>query len=88
MDKRGGLARFSAENCLSHSPKNFRRGIFYCCIQLGYRKSLDMRGGVPRFSVDFSLSHSAENFVGEHFCAVFQEVSGSQKVFGYVGGSR
>ena len=32
-------------NLLSHSAENFRRGTFYCCINFGYRKSLDKRGG-------------------------------------------
>ena len=27
-----------------------------------------------------------KNFVGEPFCAVFQKISGSQKVYGYGGG--
>ena len=44
-------------------PKNFRRGILYCCIDFGYRKSLDKRRGVvSRFSVKNFLSHNAENF--------------------------
>ena len=35
---------------MSHSAENFRRGIVYCCINFGYRKSLDKRGGeYPRF---------------------------------------
>ena len=42
--------------------ENFRRGILYCCINLGCRKSLDKkRGVVSRFSVEDYLSHSAEN---------------------------
>ena len=40
------------EKLLSHGAKNFRRGILYCCISFGYRKSLDGRGGgVSKFSV-------------------------------------
>ena len=62
MDKTGGgLSRFNVENCLSHSAENFRRGILYCCINFGYRKSLDKRGGgVSSFSVENFSSHSAE----------------------------
>ena len=57
------MSRFSVENFLSHSAENFRRGILYCCINFGYRKSLDKRGGgVSSFSVENFLSHSAENF--------------------------
>ena len=64
MDKRGVVSRFSVENFLSHRAEIFRRGIYYCCINFRYRKSLDRRGGggVPRFSVETFLSHSAENF--------------------------
>ena len=32
--------------------ESFRRGIFYCCINLGCRKSLDKKRGVARFSVE------------------------------------
>ena len=41
----GGASRFSVEKFLSHSAENFRRGIFHCCINFGYRKSLEKRGG-------------------------------------------
>ena len=65
MDKKaGGVSRFPVENFLSHSAENFRRGILYCCINFGYRKSLEKRGGggVSRFSFENFLSHSAESF--------------------------
>ena len=35
---------------------------------------------MSRFSDENFLSHSAEKFVGEPFCAVFQKISGSEKV--------
>ena len=57
----GGVSRFSVENFLSHSAKNFRRVILYCCIIFRYRKSLEKRG-VSRFSVEIFWSHSAEKF--------------------------
>ena len=41
----GGVSSFYVEIFLSHSAENFRRGIPYCCINFGYRKSLDKRGG-------------------------------------------
>ena len=44
MDKKGGVSRFSVEKFLSHSAENFRRGIVYCCINFGFRKSLDKKG--------------------------------------------
>ena len=62
--REGGISRFSVENFLSHGAECFRRGILYCCINSGYRKSLDKRGvgGVSGFSVEKFLSHSAESF--------------------------
>ena len=57
----GVISKFFLEKFSSHSAENFRRGIFYCCIKLGYRKSFYMRGD-PRFSVEFPLPHSAEKF--------------------------
>ena len=54
------MSRFSIENFLSHSAENFRRGILYCCIDFGYRKSLNKRvGSIKNFRRNF-LSHSAE----------------------------
>ena len=40
----GGVSRRSIEKFLSHSAENFRRGILFCCINFGYRKSLDKKG--------------------------------------------
>ena len=55
------MSGFSVEKFQSHSAEKFCREIFYCCIILGYRKSLDKKeGGVSRFSVGNFLSHSAE----------------------------
>ena len=63
MDKRGkGVSRLSIENFLSHSVENFRRGILYCCINFGYRKSLDRRGGNIKIIRPIFLSHSVEKF--------------------------
>ena len=61
MDKTGGggVSRFTVESFLFHRAQNFRRGILYCCINFGYRKSLDKRGR-SRFSVENFLSHTAE----------------------------
>ena len=44
-ERGGGVSRFSVENILSHSAENFRRGIFHCCINFGYRKSLEKSRG-------------------------------------------
>ncbi len=46
-------------------------GILYCCINFGYRKSLDRRGwggGVPRNSVENFSAHSAESFLRVILC--------------------
>ena len=55
--RRGGVWRFYVEKFLSHIAKKFRRGILYCCINFGYRKSLDKRGEYHYFlSKIFRLS--------------------------------
>ena len=42
-----------------------------------------IRGGeVTRFSIDFFCPTVPKKFVGEPFCAVFQENSSSDKVYG------
>ena len=64
---------------MSHSAKNFRSGILYCCINFGYQKSLDGRGGVSRFSVEKFLSYSAENLPRESFSVAL--ISRTEKVW-------
>ena len=58
--------------------------ILYCCINFGYRKSLDGRGGVSRFSVENFLSYSAENLPREPFTVAL--FSGTGKVWIREGG--
>ena len=58
----GGVSRFSVENFFPHGAENFRRRIFYCCSNFGYRKRLDEKGGVSRLSVENFFTHSTENF--------------------------
>ena len=59
--RRVGVSRYSVENFFSHSAENFRRGIFYCCINFGYREILDRtRGGNIKILHRFFLAHSAE----------------------------
>ena len=41
---------------------------------------------MSRFSVEIFCLTEPKNFVGEPFCAVFQEISGSEKVYGSEGG--
>ena len=50
------------------------------------KKFVDKRGGVTRFSVKKKFSHSAEYFVGQPYCALFNKISGSEKVYGQKAG--
>ena len=61
--RRGGVSSFSVEIFLSHSAENFRRGIPYCCINFGYRKSLDKRGG------------EYQDFQSKSFCLTVPKIS-------------
>ena len=86
MDKRGGggggVPKFSVENFLSHSAENFRRGMLYCCINFGNRKSLEKRGEYQEFpSKIFGLT-VPKIFVGESFTVAL--ISVSEKV--WIGG--
>ena len=92
MDKMGAeYQEFAWKKFLSHSAENFRRGILYCCINFGYRKSLDKRGGgVSRYSVENFCLTVPKNFVGESFTlALFSGIGkvwirgrgGSVKIF-------
>ncbi len=66
LEERGGgeVSRFSVNNFLSHSADEiFRRGMLYCCINFGNRKSLEKGGGVSKISLKNFLSHSAEYFL-------------------------
>ena len=69
MNKRvEGVSRFAVENCLSHSAEKFRRGIPYCCINFGYRKSLDKRGGgYQDFPSKIICLTVSKTFAGEPF---------------------
>ena len=86
MYKGGGEYQDFLSTKLSHSAEKFRRGIFYRLISFRYREMLRIKerggGGVSRFSAENFLSHSAQYFVGQPFCAVFQNFSGSEKVCG------
>ena len=89
MDKGGwGVSRFSVENFCLAVPKFSVGGILYCSIDFGYRKNLCFRRlcHIFRFSVDFFCRTVPKKFVREPFCAVFQKISGSEKVCGEEGG--
>ena len=64
-----GSIKIFLRKFLSHSAEIFRRAIFYCCANFGYRKSFDNKGGVSRLSVEIFLSHSAETLGrGNPYC--------------------
>ena len=65
---------------LSHSAENFCRGILFCCINFESREILCFRGLCHDFRSKFFCLTVPKNFVEEHFCAVFQKNSGSEKV--------
>ena len=84
---RRGSSRFSVENFLSRSAEKFGREILYCCVNFGFRKSLDKRGGGEYqdfFSEIFCLTVPKIS-VGVHFTVA--SISGIEKVWIGGGGS-
>ena len=80
-----GVSRFSVENFLSHSAENIRRGeSFSVSLISGIEKFYASEGYVTIFDFLSKLLCLTvpKNFKGEHFCAVFQKTSGSEKVYG------
>ena len=77
------MAWFSVENILSHSAEKLRRRPLWFIINFGYRKVLGIRESLIHVfrSKIFCLT-VVKKFVGEPFCAAFQKVSSSQKVYG------
>ena len=75
----GEYQDFPSKNFCLTVPKISVWEILYCCINFGYRKSLDGRGGVSRFSVENFLSYSAENLPRESFTVAL--FSGTEKVW-------
>ena len=67
VDKRGGgVSRFSVENFLSHMAEKFRSRIFYCCINLRYRKLWDKWGD------------GYQDFLSKSFCLTVPNISGGE----------
>ena len=84
-EKGEGVSRFSVENFLSHSAENFRRGeSFSVSLISGIQKFHASEGYVTIFDFlsKFFCLTVPKNLVGEPFCAVFQKISGSEKVYG------
>ena len=82
-----GISRFCRENLLSHDTEKLPRGTVLCLEKvLFWRTFMDKRGGGGWEYHDF-LSKTfcltvPKNLVGQPFCAVFQKISSSQKVYG------
>ena len=60
----GEYQDFPSKIFLSHNAQNFRRGILYCCINFGYRKSFDKRGG-----------GEYRDFLSKSFCLTVPKIS-------------
>ena len=85
MNKRWGVSRFSVENLLSHGAEKLGRGnpLVFHSFRVS-KKFIDKRGG--REYQDFPSKTYCltvpKYLVGEPVCAVFQKISGSEKVYG------
>ena len=55
---------------MSHSPENFRRGIFYCCISFGNRKSSDKKAEYQVFPSKIFRLTVPKRSVRESFVAL------------------
>ena len=83
MDKRAvGVSRFSVENFFSHSSEKIRRGTLQGVTDFGYRKVSCFRGLCHDFPSKFFCRTVPKLFEEEPFYAVFQKISGSEKVYG------
>ena len=70
---------------MSHSAENFRRGeSFSVSLISGMEKFYASEGYVTIFDFvsNFFCLTVPKKLVGEPFCAVFQKISGSEKVYG------
>ena len=63
-------------------PKKIRKGIFYSVIDFGYRINLRFKGLSHDIPSKLFLLTVTKHFVKEPLCAVFQKISGSEKVYG------
>ena len=79
-----GYVTIFRQKFLSHSTEKFRRGTLLCFRKFLVAKNVrDKRGGGYHdfLSKLFCLT-VPKNFVGEPFCALFQKISDSEKVYG------
>ena len=73
---------FPLKNFRLTVPKNFVEEPVCVSENFGYRKTLCLRGEYHDFLSKVCCLTVMKNFVGEYFCAVFQKISGSEKVYG------
>ena len=52
---------------MSHSAEKLRRGNCFCCINFGYRNSLDKRGGYQDFPLKIICLTVPKTLAGEPF---------------------
>ena len=84
-EKGEGVSRFSVESFLSDSAENFSRGeSFSVSLISGIEKfyASEVYVTIFDFLSKFFCLTVPKNLVGEPFCAVFQKISGSEKVYG------
>ena len=84
IDEKGGIT-FFRRNFLSHrtETKSFVKEPFCFPEIFWYQKNfMDKRGLNTIFSQKFFCLTVPRSFVGEPFCAVFQKISGTEKVYG------
>ena len=88
---REGVSRFSVDYFLCHSTEKLRRGTLLFCVSenFRYRKNSWIRGGGGQGGKEYQDFRSKlfcptvpKHFVDVPFCAVFQKIPGSEKVYG------
>ena len=67
---------------MSHSAEEFRRWTISGVTGFGYRKNLCFRGLCHDFASKNFCLPASKHFVEEPFYAVFQKISGREKVYG------
>ena len=77
------ISQFYVENLLSHSTEKLRKGALLCFTKvLALKNFMDKMGREYHdFLSKFLCLTVPKKFVGEPFCAVFQKISGSEKVY-------
>ena len=86
LDKKGRVSRFSVESFFVSECQNFSQGntSVLCLRKFAVAiKIMDKRAGGIKIFLETSFCFRVpEHFVEENFCAVFQNVSASEKDYG------